>query len=458
LIASLLFCGFEPAFGQASLTTILTNGPSSNRLNIVLLSEGYTTAQLGTFRSDATNLALALLSRPPFQEYQSYCNAFAISVPSNQSGSDHPANGTNVSNFRDTYFNSTYDSASDFLITIPPNFADANYSHGQGKIDALLQTWMPNCQLPVLLVNDVTPGGSDGFDKTAISYNGFSSPQIVTHESGHVLANLGDEYTTPYPGFPDTEEPNTTRETRPDFIKWKAWIPSNTPIPTPASAAYQNVIGLFEGAHYHTTNWYRPKFDCTMNHNDVPFCEVCSEALVLAIYKQVRPIDAFFPASTNVGISSSSNLTFNVTVLQPLTHSLDVQWFTNAVLLSGATNSWLPIDPQTLGNGTQTVGVRVKDNTPLVRNDPTDLLTQNITWHVNINLPQLMLDSAARLASGAIIFRVTGNAPQGFVLQSSTNLLNWTPVLTNSLVSGQFWYTNFSTVMPYSFYRAITPP
>ncbi len=42
----------------------------------------------------------------------------------------------------------------DYLITIPPNWADTNYSHGQGKVDALLQTFMPNCQLPVLLVND----------------------------------------------------------------------------------------------------------------------------------------------------------------------------------------------------------------------------------------------------------------------------------------------------------------
>ena len=103
-----------------------------------------------------------MLSHSPYQEYRTYCNAFAISVPSNQSGSDHPANGTNSSNFRDTYFNSSYDSTSDYLISIPPNFVDTNFSHGQGKIDALLQTFMPECHVPVLLVNDFTPGGSDG--------------------------------------------------------------------------------------------------------------------------------------------------------------------------------------------------------------------------------------------------------------------------------------------------------
>jgi len=355
------------------MVTILTNGPASNRLNIVVLSEGYATNQLGQFRLDATNAINGLFSRSPYQEYRSYCNAFAISVPSNQSGSDHPADGPSSSNFHDTYFNSTYDSASDYIITIPPNFADANYSHGQGKVDALLQTFMPRCQLPVLLVNDVRPGGSDGFDKIAVSYSGSSASDIITHETGHVLANLGDEYTNAYPGFPDTEEPNTTRETRPDFIKWKTWIPDNTPIPTPQTAQYASVIGLFQGAHYHPTNWYRPKLDCTMNHNASPFCEVCAETLVLAVYQQVRPIDGFAPASTNLSISSTQALTFELVLLQPTTHDLDVQWFTNGTAVAGATNVAFTLFPRTLGNGTGSVRAIVNDNTALVRNNPTNL-------------------------------------------------------------------------------------
>src|SRR5260370_42631072 len=39
---------------QPSLTTILSNGPGSNRFNIVFVSEGYTSAQLPQFRTDAT--------------------------------------------------------------------------------------------------------------------------------------------------------------------------------------------------------------------------------------------------------------------------------------------------------------------------------------------------------------------------------------------------------------------
>jgi hypothetical protein len=73
------------------MQTILTNGPVSNRLNIVVLSEGYTTSQLAQFPADATNAVNALLSHAPYQEYKAYFNAFAIKVASSQSGSDHPA-------------------------------------------------------------------------------------------------------------------------------------------------------------------------------------------------------------------------------------------------------------------------------------------------------------------------------------------------------------------------------
>jgi IgA Peptidase M64 len=441
------------------MQTIVTNGPVSNRLNIVVLSEGYTTNQLAQFLVDATNAVNALLSHTPYQEYSNYFNAFAIKVASNQSGSSlYDGVTTN-----DTYFHSSYDYANNpKLITIPPNFADTNYSHGQGIVDALLQTFMPNCQLSILLVNErYYPGGSDGSGKTAIASTGALlsemppyPPGMLTHETGHVLANLGDEYTTPYPGFPDTEEPNTTRQTNRLLIKWKAWISPDTPVPSPDSIG-DGVVGLFQGAHYHTTGWYRPELNCAMGVGGAPFCAVCSEALVLAIYQRVRPVDGFSPASTNFSVSSTQAMAFSVSLLQPATHNLNVQWFTNGVPQSGATNLTFTLSPQALANDTNWVSAVVQDNTPLVRNDPTNLLSQTVTW---VGL-QLRLDSPTWLAGGKFAFRIAGNAPQGVVVQSSTNLLNWVRVKTNSLVGGQFWYTNSAAgSSPRIFYRATTPP
>jgi hypothetical protein len=437
------------------MQTILTNGPTANRLNVVVLSEGYTTNELAQFSVDASNAVDVLLSHPPYQEYQNYFNAFAIKVASTNSGSDHPNSGI----YRNTYFNSTYDLVGDYWITIPAG------STGQGKVDALLQTFMPKCQLPVLLVNDPTLGGSDGFDKTAIASTSAvsaeqlpSPPGILSHETGHVLANLGDEYTTPYPGFPDTEEPNTTQQTNRALIKWKAWISTNTPVPTPYSYG-DGVVGLFQGAHYHTTNWYRPQLNCAMGSPGVPFCAVCSEALVLAIYQRVRPVDGFSPASTNLTITNSQTVTFSLTLLQPVPNYLNVQWFTNGIPLSGATNPACTLSPPSLGNGTNLISAVVRDYTPRVRNDPTNWLSQTVTWKLNVSIPQLRLDSSRWLTGGKFAFRVAGNAPQGFSIWGATNLASWIPLSTNSLVAGQFWYTNAGTTnFPRRFFRAVTPP
>jgi hypothetical protein len=434
---------------------ILSNGPTSNRLNLVVLSEGYTTNQLDQFLVDATNAVNTLLAHAPYQEYRNYVNAFAIKVASNKSGAAHPA----YSITNDTYFNSSYDPISDYIITIPQD------GTGQGRIDALLQTFMPQCHLPILLVNDPKDGGSDDFSSTAIaSLGGLASeayvgqPGILSHEAGHVLAKLGDEYTEPYPGFPDTEEANTTQQTNRLFIKWGAWISDSTPLPTPASYG-EEVVGLFEGAHYHAAGWYRPQLNCAMSSLGVAFCSICKEALVLAIYGKARPLDAFSPASTTLSVSTTQAIAFSVTRLQPATHNLSVQWFTNGVACPAATNASFSLLPQSLPQGSNGVSVLVRDTTALVRNDPTNLLRQTVSWTLNVSLPQLLLGSPLWLAGGKCAFRVSGSAPQPVVIQSSTNLSVWLSVSTNSLIPGEFWYTNTASGgLRRQFYRAVTPP
>jgi len=158
-----------------------------------------------------------------------------------------------------TYFNSSFDSYGiQRLITIPPNDRDANSADGQGRVNSLLATYMPQYDIVALIVNDTQYGGSGGFPLIA-SVNS-SSPEIVIHELGHSFSGLGDEYDAANPGFPDTEEPNTTTQTNRALIKWTSWIVAATPVPTPETAGYASVVGLFEGAHYHTTGWYRPSW------------------------------------------------------------------------------------------------------------------------------------------------------------------------------------------------------
>jgi hypothetical protein len=443
------------ATAQTNFYTLTSTGSPSNRVNIVFLAEGYRTNDYAQFLVDATNAANILLTNQPYAEYRSYFNVYAITVPSVQSGSDHPANS--ISN--NTYFNSTFDTANDFYLSFPTD------QTGQGKIDALLNTYAPQADLAILLVNDNNPGGSDGGGRTALVARGalFVYPQyigVLAHETGHVVAGLGDEYTTANPGYPDIEEPNTTRETNRAAIKWTAWISTNTPVPTPSSGN-EGVVGLFEGAHYHTTGWYRPKVNCQMGvfAYGLGFCEVCQEAFVLSFYRQIRPIDAFTPVSTNLSVTITQALSFALTNLQPASHALNVQWFTNGLAVPLQTNSTFSLLPATLGNGTHTVAGRVIDPTALVRTDPTNLLRQTLTWNVTVSLPQLQLGAPRWLGTKGFAFQVTGVAPAGFSIHASSNLSSWTAITTNNLTGGQFTYTNQSaTNFPLRFYRAVTPP
>lgn len=431
---------------QTNFYTICTNGPASNRINIVLLAEGFRAVDYGLFRTNATNVANALLGTEPFSEYSPYVNIFAIAVPSVETGSDHPS----YPQSRNTYFNSTYDAA-DYLITIPTN------STGQGNVDALLATFMPLTDLAVILVNDNAIGGSDNGGKTAISSTAANSLSYVPiHESGHVLGKLGDEYTNPFPGYPDTEEPNTTRETSRALIKWNAWVAPETPVPTPVY--YSEAVGLFEGAHYHATGWYRPQLNCLMNSAGVPFCAICREALVLAVYRRVRPIAGSLPASQHLTTTSNAIMNFSLTLLQPSTHTLNVQWLTNGVTVPGATNSSFAINPSSLVNTTNVIAARVSDPTTWVRSDPTNVLVQTQSWSVVVSLRQVQLRHARALAGGKFAFQVAGVAPQGFVVQGSSNFITWIPLHTNSLANGIFEYTNQPVGFSYRWYRAVALP
>jgi hypothetical protein len=50
-------------------------------------------------------------------------------------------------------------------------------------------------------------------------------------------------------------------------------------------------------------------------------------------------------------------------------------------------------------------------------------------------------------------FAITGIPAGGIVVESSTNLLHWLPVSTNSSAPGSVWITNSATG-PARFYRA----
>ncbi len=452
---------------QTNRYNLWANGPATARINIVVFPEGYTTNALATyFVSDATDAVARLLAVPPYAEYSNYFNAIAVSVASAQSGSSHPSSGV----FKNTYFNSGYDT-NGYLVTIPAT----NYPNtlGTGRMGILLTNWVPeyntNRDFVILLINGESLGGSGG----ALTISALSAELVeeatLAHETGHTLGRLDDEYeSSQYADLTAVagEAPNATTNTIRSNIVWNTWIDAGTPVPTPTNSIYTNVIGLFEGANYASSNWYRPKLDCLMRNLLDPtglapnsLCEVCSEALVKSIYRRVRPIQKFAPTNLTLNVTSTPALAFNVMPMQPATHALAIQWFSDGNVVYGETNTTFQWSPAQLTNGNHSVSVVVNDPTPQVRSDPAGLLRQTNTWTVAVSLTQLALTNALYLPGGQFRLTIAGTAAHGFVLQASTNLLSWVPLTTNSLSGGRFDYTNSGlSGVVFRFYRAYGLP
>ncbi|NGO38315.1 hypothetical protein G4L39_02745 [Limisphaera ngatamarikiensis] len=446
------------------LTPLMLNGPLSNRVNLVVLAEGYTAAQAGQFLQDATNLVETFFGSEPYRTYRGHFNASAIFVASAESGSDHPTTG---GPYRNTYFNSAYEFY-DYVITIPPNGLDPDPAHGVGKVEALLSALMPEADIVILLVNDIQPGGSSGVGGPAgrsnrlpiiTALNPFPPySDIVVHESGHFFAGLVDEYTNPYPGYTPVEAPNATRETDRDRIPWKAWIDPATPVPTPNDWIWWDVVGLFEGAQYQATGWYRPKYDCKMRTLGVPFCEVCREQIIRSIYEKVRPWDEARPAADTVVWDAARPLLFEVDLVRPLEETLIVEWFTNGVAVAGVDEPRLEIAPGGLGNGRNNVTVTVTDATPWVRTEPRGRLRALRTWQVDVAPPVVRITGVTKTAGGNLRFTVEGPGAGRVVLEQSGDLIQWQPVWTNTAWTGRWDVTNRPPSGERAFYRAVWSP
>lgn len=370
LLALILFClQIQKAHTQGTIEQIFTSGATDKRINLVFLSEGYTDSQLPRYIINAKNMWSSLRSTQPFSDYRNFFNVYAISIASQESGSDHPS--SNI--YRDTYFNSSFDwGGIARLIGIN--------QIGEQRAHDLLINLMPEYDHAILIVNDSMYGGAGG--QIALTSIHPASPQVVIHEFGHSMAYLADEYSDAIPNPPSIEKPNVTTETRRDFIKWRIWIDHQTPIPTPQTNQFNGVIGLFEGANYRTTGWYRPKLSCKMRSLGSPFCDVCVETIIKSIYSLIQPIESYQPQNATLTIRDTSVLFITTELMNLLNNSYLVEWFVDGKRAITSNPDTLILDAKKLSEGIHKVEVDVADTTSLVRNDPLSLLKEYLRWDV----------------------------------------------------------------------------
>lgn len=363
-LCSLMLLGGSPAGAQIfDVDTLHYKGDPNKYINLVIVGDGYTVAQIPTFITNSTSFKNYFLTVPPFSSYQNYFNVFIIKVPSTQTGVKHPntasdcaGSGVPVSN-PTNYFGTTFDYAGIHRLVVPTNNA---------ALSSVLANNFPNYDQVFILANSTYYGGSGGSYATA-TLNG-SSNEIAAHEIGHSFSSLADEYWAG-PQYA-AEKANMTQNNNPATVKWKNWIGAGTG------------IGIY--SHPGTT-WYKPHQSCKMQFLGQPFCSVCQETIVERIHTLVNPVLSYAPASANVSVVSGPSYTFALTLINPNPNTLKREWRRNGTLI--ATNvDQVVLTGSSFPVGSSTLTAKVVDTTSLSRSDThpvTHIYT--VTWNVTRN-------------------------------------------------------------------------
>ena len=399
----------------------------ANRVDLVILGDGYTAAEQADFAADAAAVADGLLDIAPYSTYESFLNVVGVFAPSAQSGADHPpyqagctgsithpisccpdpsapASGT----YRTTRYESSYCYYGIQRLMAPTD---------QGQVYADATAAYPAWDQLLLVVNDMEYGGSGG--AIATTSTDPSGVEVMKHELGHSLLQLDDEYADDTPGYPGctdvARKPNlgpcqanvTDATTRAD-LKWRRWVEPGTAIPT-SPPKPSSLVGLFLGAHYSSDTYYRSCDECLMRYLERPFGAVSAEQLPVRLYGggwqgpggagtgRIELIEPGTPTpspGTPLTVAAGAAQTFQVQVLAAGSgNNTRIRWLVDGVEVSTsdveagtATFDWVSPD-----GGNHVVRVEATDVAGILHPTIAQRSESYATWTVGTGGPRELL-------------------------------------------------------------------
>lgn len=300
------------------VSVLVDNGSPNEKVDLLLISEGYTAAEMPKFHKDAERLVARLFATEPFKSRKSDFNVRLLELPSAVSGIHQPRSNQPRRTPIGTQYN-VFDSERYVLTLDNKALRNAAASAPYEFIE--------------ILVNEEQYGGGGIFnDQATTAVDTAYAEYIFVHEFGHHFAALADEYYTSDVAYqtggaekPEPWEPNITALHDPAHLKWRYLVEPGTPLPTPwekqeyekhsyavqqkrrelrAAGApessmnalfreqqvwedrflggmqYSGKVGAFEGGGYEQTGLYRPEANCIMfTRTESGFCRVCQRAI-----------------------------------------------------------------------------------------------------------------------------------------------------------------------------------
>jgi hypothetical protein len=309
----------DPAIDRAvppkgNVWAVMENGAPRDKVDLLLMGDGYTAAERDKWHRDARRLTDTLFAASPFKEHRQDFNVWAIDLPAAESGVSRPSDGI----FRRSPLRAAYDAfgSERYVLT---------FDNKRLREAAAAAPY----EFIEVVVNDRKYGGGGIFNLFAtVSADNAFTPYVFVHEFGHHFAGLADEYYTSDVAYgsaaerPEPWEPNATAD--PHAAKWKDLLTPGIDLPSiwnkkeyeqmeqaiqerrrairagrrPESemeALFREESGLakkilgggpnagkvgaFEGAMYEGRGYYRAQPDCLMFGRDAGFCAVCRRAI-----------------------------------------------------------------------------------------------------------------------------------------------------------------------------------
>ncbi|MFJ7936408.1 M64 family metallopeptidase [Sporosarcina sp. NPDC096371] len=400
LLQASMTAGESVKVGDVNIVPLQVTGPPEERLNLIILGDGYREEEMEKFREDVDRNQNVQWSVEPFRSYRNYFNVYMVETPSKDSGISCDPNDGNVR--RDTVFNLQYANAcpSDPLargVTFGAGGAQARTNIITNYVAPLLGISPKAQNIQTLAIgNTTTYGGIGGVDATTTGGSP-QGPLVSLHELGHSLGNLADEYAyydRGVPGGPNANsEPGSFHHTRltseemvANATKWWRWLGEESESGGIIRAA--DADGHESGA-YKSSNVWRPSSHSMMRHTGFYFDQVGKEHMTQRI-TGLRNASQMPVTSTPEGEVGPKDVVWVETTF-PRFHVLDVTWEVNGKEIADTHNSRnLQLADLDVKVG-DTVKVTVRDQTDFVR-DTNYLegprMTQTREWTVGQPLPE----------------------------------------------------------------------
>ncbi len=274
-----------PASAQCIAPTcskIIDNGPDSAKLVLVVMGDGYTTAEQTAYGEHVRRLvADGAFGHDFFAENQNAFNVYRLNLSSAQSGVSqrrYDEHGTPQDPSDDTIISTTMKDTALRIIW------SGSWAHcwleptdeSWGRIWDALRVSVPHFDYLLILLNEENSGGCGGGGFQIVTRS--VEWQLLSHEFGHGIGALWDEYATSgaYLGNPVNNRNCSTVLDR-NRVFWSRFIDPATPVPTTYDPSMDRTrtVGEFEGCTGKETGIYRPVRNCRMRLNTPDFCPVC---------------------------------------------------------------------------------------------------------------------------------------------------------------------------------------